>query len=192
MISARTKIALSLLIILANFLLNTHYTDADLVAERIVKTNKLSATTLSFSLQHSANFNQLGMLFNTPGFQPGGFDIRGLRIKKDGKMNFKYRLKTIKKSGDDDFCAALDLQVIQNWQVKYQGRLLDLNLSATIPSVGSDHWIVYLSLDSNQVQLKNKTCDFDLDFKTWRTAPEEKTGFWAQRIINSSISSGYW
>ncbi|MCL4374910.1 hypothetical protein M1523_03540 [Patescibacteria group bacterium] len=177
---------------LANFLLNTHYTDADLVAERVVQANRLSATTLSFALQHSANFGQLGTLFNTTGFQPGGFDIRAIRIKKDGKLNFKYRLKTVKKGGDDGLCAALNLQVVQNWQVKYQGRLLDLNLDTTIPTSGFDNWIFYLSIDSDQASLKNKTCEFDLDFKTWRNNPEEKTGFWAQRLINSNVSSGNW
>jgi len=192
MVSARTKIALSILLFIAFILLHTDHTDADLVAERIVRANRMTATTLSFSTQQSANFSRLNLLFNTAGFQPGGFDLRAVRIKKDGKMNFKYRIKTVKKSGDDGFCNAINLQVLQNWQVKYQGKLTNFKLDSTIPSNGIENWIFYLSLDDNQAALKNKTCEFDFDFKTYRQLPEEKTGFWAQRLINNNITSGNW
>jgi len=191
-LSTRSQVVFSILLILGLFLLNTGHTDADIFAERTVRNNIFTATTLDFSQRHSANNNQLNLLFNTQGYLPDGFDLRGLRIKKEGKMDFRYRIKTIIKNGDLDFCNSLSLQLIQNWQAKYQGRLVDLNLDTTIPASGLENWIIYLNLDKSDTKLKNKTCEFDFIFKAYRTNPDAKTGFWAEKVVNNNVSSGTW
>lgn len=119
-LSVRSQIVFTTLLILGLFLLNTGHTDADIFAERTVRGNAFTATTLDFSQRHSANNSQLNLMFNTQGYLPEGFDLRGLRIKKEGKMDFRYRIKTVIKNGDTNFCNSLSLQLIQNWQAKYQ------------------------------------------------------------------------
>lgn len=192
MASQRTKAILTIVLFISLFLIKTDYTDADLVDEETVINNRFTATTLAFSQRHTANNIRLGSLFNVSGFQPEGFDLEAVRIKKDGETDFKYRIKTIKKSGDDNFCNSLNLEVLQNWQIKYQENLLNLVLDNTIPSNGRDDWVFYIGLDNDDPSLKNKTCEFDLDFKTWRNNPEEESGFWDQRLLNNIIISGNW
>jgi len=192
MLSGRSKFIFSILLIFGLFLPGTNYTSADIFAERTVRNNTFTATTLAFSQRHSANNSRLNILFNTQGFQPNGFDLHGLRIKKEGKMDFHYRLRTVVKNGDTNFCNSLSLQIVQNWQIKYQGRLVDLNLDTTIPSSGTEDWIIYLSLEKDDSTLKNKTCEFDFIIKAYRTDPDAKTGFWAEKILNNNVSSGNW
>jgi hypothetical protein len=192
MFSLRTQVTLFSIILISFFLIKTEKTSADLYAERVVRSNNFTATTLSFSTRHTANNAQVSFLFNSNGFQPEGFDLKAVRIKKDGKMDFKYRLKYIKKSGDDDLCNQLNLTVIQNWQQKYQGRLSLFSLDSNIPASGKQDWIFYISLDDNQDFLKNKVCEFDFYFKTWRDNPDDKKGFYAQRSLPNYISSGNW
>jgi len=191
-LSTRSQVVFTILLILGLFLLNTSHTDADIFAERTVRGNAFTATTLDFSQRHSANNSQLNLLFNTQGYLPDGFDLRGVIIKKEGKMDFRYRMKTVVKNGDPDFCNSLSLQLIQNWQAKYQERLVDLNIDATIPTSGIENWIVYLNLESSDIKLKNKTCEFDFVFKAYRTNPDAKTGFWAEKVVNNNVSSGTW
>ncbi|OIO18199.1 hypothetical protein AUJ29_00385 [Candidatus Kuenenbacteria bacterium CG1_02_38_13] len=191
-LSVRSQIVFTTLLILGLFLLNTGHTDADIFAERTVRGNAFTATTLDFSQRHSANNSQLNLMFNTQGYLPEGFDLRGLRIKKEGKMDFRYRIKTVIKNGDTNFCNSLSLQLIQNWQAKYQGRLVDLNIDAAIPTSGIENWIAYLNLENNDARLKNKTCEFDFVFKAYRTNPDIKTGFWAEKVVNNNVSSGTW
>lgn len=190
MVSQKVKLSLLIAIFLGYFLIKTNLTSADLYAQRIVKKNSLTASTLSFSTRHTANNRSLSFLFNTNEFQPEGFDLNAVRIKKDGKLNFKYRLRYLKKSGDEDFCNDLNLTVFQNWQQKYQGKLSFFSLDSTLPTTGKEEWIFYISLDSDKNYLKNKVCQFDFYFKTYRDNPESKKGFYAERSLPNYISSG--
>lgn len=192
MVSEKVKISLLILIFFGYFLIKTNFTSADLYAQRIVKKNSLTATTLSFSTRHTANNRYLNFFFNTNEIQPEGFDLAAVRIKKDGKLSFKYRLKYIKKGGDEDLCQNLNLIVLQNWQQKYQGKLANFSLDSTLPSSGKEEWIFYLILDDNDSNLKNKVCQFDFYFKTYRDDPESKKGFYAERTLPNYVSSGSW
>ena len=192
MVSSKTKIALYLSIFIGYFLINTNLTSADLYAQRVVKKNSLTATTLSFSTRYTSNNYSLSFLFNSNNFQPEGFDIAATRIKKDGKMSFKYRIKYIKKAGNEELCNNLNLTVVQNWQPKYQGKLSSFFLDSTLPPSGKEDWIFYLSLDDDQEILKNKFCQFDFYFKTWRDDPESKKGFYAERSLPNYLSTGNW
>jgi len=107
-LSTRSQVVFTILLILGLFLLNTSHTDADIFAERTVRGNAFTATTLDFSQRHSANNSQLNLLFNTQGYLPDGFDLRGVIIKKEGKMDFRYRMKTVVKNGDPDFCNSFE------------------------------------------------------------------------------------
>lgn len=192
MLSHRTQSIFFIFLFLALFLINTGYTDADLFAERIVRNNHFSATTLSFSQRHTANNGYINQLFRTINFQPEGFDLGAVRIKKDGKLNFKYRLKTIKISGDDNLCQNLTLDVMQKGNYKYQGKLMEFVLDSNINDSKPEDWIFFVGLDDDSNTLKNKTCEFNFYFKTWRDDPESKKGFYAERSLYNIISSGSW
>ena len=176
-------------ILIAFFLLTTSPTSADIFDEVSIRPNKLESTTLAFSERHSATNERISFLFTISGFIPSGFDVKGIKLKKDGKMNFKYRISAVKQSGDDDFCTALKIKLISPWETAFEGPLLALSTDRTINSTGVDNWIIYLERPSNTENLKNKTCNFDIIMKSWRVLPDEQTGFWDREILHSTVSS---
>lgn len=192
MLSQRTQVIFYIFLFLSLFLLNTGHTDADIFAERVVRANHFSMSTLSFSSRHTANNSYISSFFRTTGFQPEGFDLEAVRINKDGILNFKYRLKTVKINGDDNFCQALDLEVMQKGSYKYQGKLMDFIYDSTVNDSKPQDWIFFILLNDDSSSLKNKTCEFDFYFKTWREDPESKKGLYAERKLYNIISSGSW
>lgn len=193
MLSLRIRIILIFLLIMAYFLINTGYTDADIFAERIVQHNRFSAMTLNFSALNSANNNPVSYLFRTNGMQPGGFDLSAVRIKKSDGMNFKYRLKVSNTIGDDVLCKSLKVEVLQrNWSIKYEGKLGDLIIDSIIDSDAPNDWIFFISFDDDDNALQNKICEFSFDFKTYRDNPDETGGIYAERLVNNTIYSGTW
>lgn len=192
MLSTRTQTVCAVAIVLALFLFNTGHTDADIFAERIVRNNHFSATTLSFSERHTANNSAITQLFRTINLQPEGFDLGAVRIKKEGKLNFKYRLKTVKTNGDDTFCQSLHLDVMQKGIYKYQGKLMDVSIDATVDNDKPQDWIFFVGLDDTSSTLQNKTCEFNFYFKTWRNDPDSKKGLYAERNLYNIITSGSW
>lgn len=193
MLNTRIKIILVFSLLISLFLINTYYTDADIFAERMVQHNRLSMTTIDFSARHSANNGSISYIFRTIGLQPGGFDLGAVKIKKEGKLGFKYHIKTVKTNGDDGLCNALNVQVLQrNLTVKYQGKLMNLSIDGEINGDVPDDWIFFIGLDDKGGELKSKICEFNLDFKTWRNQPNETKGIYAERILSNVISSGNW
>ena len=193
MLNVRIKIILVFLLLMSIFLINTHYTDADIFAERLVQRNRFSVTTVDFSVRNSVNNSSISYMFRTIGLQPGGFDLGAVRIKKEGKLSFKYHIKTIKTNGDDGLCNVLNVQVLQrNLTPKYQGKLINLSIDSNISDDPPEDWIIFISLDNKEGVLKNKICEFNLDFKTWRNQPDEKKGIYAERMLSNVISSGNW
>jgi hypothetical protein len=192
MLSSRTYTILVIILLVGYFLIHTQQTDADLVAERVVADNRFTATTLSFSNRHTANNTTLETFFNTNGFLPGGFDVKGVRIKKEGKLNFKYKVRVVKIGGSDALCGAFELTVMQEWQKKYEGPLLNFSQDSIIDSEVPEDWVFFLSLNEKSPDLKNKSCQFELVFKTYRTDPESRMGFFAERKLTNSITSGSW
>lgn len=179
------------LMLLYVFLIKTGYTDADIFAERIVSRNKFSAITLDFSTKSSFNNSPITSLFHSLGIQPSGFDLAAARVKAETDTKFKYRLRVAKTNGDDFFCSHLRLKVFnRNFFEVFSGSLLDLSLS-TINADPRD-FIFFVSLDEQNQELKNKICEFNLDFKTYRDKPDELGGIFAQRLISNVVSSGNW
>lgn len=56
----------------------------------------------------------------------------------------------------------------------------------------STDFIYFISLDEKDQKLKNKICEFNFIFKTYRDNPNEQGGIFAQRLISNVISSGNW
>lgn len=179
------------LLILA-LVLFTGVTSADLFDTEMVTGNRLTATTLDFSQRDSANGNYSSQLFNITGLIANGFQVEGVRVKKDGKLDFNYKIRVEKTAGDDLFCSALDLTVLQNWQIKYQGRLIDFQANSTIQPNGLDDWIFYLKLNYNENSLTNKICDFNLVFHSLKINEGGTSVFSDEEILANHVSSGMW
>ena len=194
MLHPRILIMLFILMGLGLWMLNTGTTSADLVAERKVQGNAFSITTLSFVNIHTANFAQLISFFVTPGIVPGGFDARTVRIQKDGELDVQYSLQALKTAGDDAFCQALELQIVQrDLSEIYNGKLLDLSIQDSMTDDDIEEWVFFLSFNDTLEDLKEKSCDFDLYMRTYRNDPnEEIKGIHAKRTLNNTVTSGTW
>ena len=176
------------------FLNQTGYTAADIFAERVVSQNKFSVTRLDFSTRNSFNNAPAVSLFRTLGLVPGGFDLGAIKLKLETNGKTKYQLKVEKTNGDEALCGQLNVKVLDSQLHEfYQGRLLNLSLNSTIASSDDyKNFIFFISLDDQAPELKNKICEFNLKFKTYRENPDEKGGIFAQRLISNVISSGSW
>ena len=56
-----------------------------------------------------------------------------------------------------------------------------------------EEWVIFLSLNASDENLKLKECNFDLYMRTYRNEPSENiTGIHATRTLKSDITSGTW
>jgi hypothetical protein len=174
-------------------LLRSHYTTADIFAERVVNHNDFSVITLDFSTQTSFSNSPITTLFHSMGFQPNGFDVGAIRMQRKTSSVLKYHMKTVKTNGDDALCGALNLEVLsRSFGKVYDGRVMDLSLDSHISDDNPADWIFFVSLDDRNPALKNKICEFNFDVKTYRSNPNEQGGIFAERIVGNVISSGMW
>ncbi len=182
-----------LLILLYIFLIQSNYTDADIFAERTITENRMTAIVLDFSTRKTFNNNITNNLFSSFGFLPGGVDVAGIRIKGETDQDFKYYLKTIRIDGDDNFCENLQVRALdKNFKTIYNGSISDLALQSTISGEGNNYWIFAIGFNNTDANLKNKRCEFDFYFRTYRQNTNEEGGIFAERKINNVVASGEW
>ncbi len=193
MLNGRARFILLFLIFFGSFLITTSYTDADLTAERMILQNRFVAIVMNFLSQNTANNTPLSTLLRTTSLQPGGFDVSSLRIRSGGQTGLKYALKVVKINGDDAFCRALRLRTFhRDLASRYEGGLMDLNITSTIDDTTPEDWIFILSLDDSNTGLQNKLCEFNFVVRTYRGSPNESGGIYAERKVSNIISSGSW
>ena len=190
--NTRILATLFLVILIGSGLMYTEATDADLSAELMAKGNSLRATTLEFSNRDTANETRSNSLFNTSGLLPDGFDVKAIRVKKDGQENFKYSLAIQNTFGDDLLCNELQLEVWHSGESIYNDKLLNFNINSTIDNQGKDDWIFFISLPKNDKNLSLKFCEFDFKFSTFHNNPNEIGGFSDQKSLKNRITSGSW
>ena len=167
-------------------------TSADISVERLIKDNRFSATTLSFTNNSTVNMLKTNTLFKTVGLITGGFDVGSLRIKKDGQLNFSYLITTQIQSSDPGLCQSLNLKVLKEDKFIYTGSMVTMSLPMTIDKSGIDDYIFIISLNNNNANLKQKECQFAFDIKTNRPGQVEGRGFSAQTQVNNFLTSGTW
>lgn len=192
MLNQKTKFSLILTVFIASILMLSGVTSADLSVQVVAKGNELSATTLQMSTLETSNESSLSSLFQITGLTPGGFSVKSLRLKKEANLDFNYQLKSIKTNGDDNLYQSLNLKIMQKDKFIYQGKLSDFSRDQTINASGKDDWIFFISLDQNNSELTNKTCEFNFYFKTYRNNPDETGGFKDEIKVINYISSGNW
>lgn len=187
--NAHTKVALILIVLLGIFLMRTQKTAADIFDEETITGNKLTTTTLEISVRNSASFSKETFFFQISGMKKDGFDIRGLRIKKDGKMNFNYRLKTDIKNESGTLCHNLNLSMYNTSLQKItDGKLSGFLIDRDMSSSGIDDWIFLIELDSDQPSGTSQ-CNFDIVITTWRTSADEQGGFYDKKILQNTITA---
>ncbi len=152
--------------------------------------NSFSAGILDFSLNSPQdNFGpRRDVALN---IMPGDSVTREIKVENLGSLSFQYTASTAKILGDDDFCAGLQLIAKLNGETKYDGGLMDFELSKSVEISGpEDNWffITYLPYKSNFV---NQVCQFKFVFKGWQDNAEnyEESGFKDIEEISSHLAS---
>lgn len=192
MLNVKTKIVFVFLIVTGLFLRNTGFTDADLFAQRQVFNNVFSFSTISFSSQNTANNTRQSRIFDVTGIIPQGFAVSSFRLRKDGQLNFKYHIKTNFIGGYQPFCDALSVKLMQDTTFKYRGLLKDIDYSSMLSDNQYHDWVMWLELQSDNADYKNKSCQFEVVVRSWRQNVDEKTGIFAQQQLLASVTSGNW
>ena len=167
-------------------------TSADLFDEVKVGKNKLSMSTLEMSQVNSANFSRISSLFTIYDMKPEGFAVGSVKIKKTGKIDFKYHISAEIVGALSPLCSALDLEVWNERTTVYTGKLTDVSLDKTFNEGKKDDWIFFIALNREDTALKNQECTFVFTFKTFRTNPSDQKGFWDQEKLTNSVTTGSW
>lgn len=173
------------------FLQKTDFTDADLVAERSVSSN-FKVATLQIGQVHTASNKKINSLFRTYDMQPDGFDIGAVRIRKEGSLDFKYRMSIQIISQDKTLCNVLGIEALLNGEQKYNGSLEGLIIDSEINGSERENFIIFINLNSDNTELKNKQCDFNIVFKTYRNDPAIKKGLWSETMLHNIVTTGSW
>ena len=193
MLNPGIKKAIVLLMLAYIVFVNSGYTDADIFAERIVSANKLTATSLDFSVYSSFNNRVVYNLFNSPGIEPSGFDLGALKLATDIERRFNYHLKVTKLNGDDNFCNSLDLKIYdRNFFLLYKGSLMEASLKSNLAKDNPRSYIFFLSLDEASTEIANQLCEFNFNFRTYNDNIDEEGGIFAERKINNIVTRGSW
>ena len=146
--------------------------------------NTLNAGTLDFAIS-AGDYSPVPL---TPGIPA----IRSASIIDSGSLSFNYDIHTVQTGGSNDFCNALNLEAKLDGITKYNGSLLGFVLSPAVLFGGSDSWDFIAKFDSTDPSLQNKTCDFNLVFRSWQTDSDGTWGFKDQEVLGNSVSSGHW
>ena len=184
----RYRIIKLAILIFSITLYNSGTTDADLIDSLIIASNTAEATTLDFSNRNTANNSQTNLLFNTNAIVPGGFDIKAIRIRKDGDLAFSYEITTEITSGNPTFCQNIKMTILKSWTTIYEGDLPNTLVSTILNENGVDDLIIVINLDNNDQSLVNQSCFFNIKFKTFL----DGSSFDDEEILDNTITSGNW
>lgn len=174
-----------MLILVTTILSTSSSTSADLSDKETSFGNTMKATTLAFSTRNSFNEGIISQSFSTYGLVANGFDLRAIRIKKEGELASPYILSAEKIGGDDSACNALKISIMQNNQIIYTGGIATLNLNSNIND-NPDDWIIFVGLANYNNELKNKVCNFNFNFITQLN--ESEKGFFDSHFITNNIT----
>jgi len=169
--------------------LNVQLTDADLSDEEVITGNKATATTLDLGTKSTINRATTNLLFQTVGLAPGGFDVRSLKIKNDGKVKFSYEVKFERIGGTPEACGQLSMVwFTPKGQKKWEGKVSQLALNYQLPESGEEDLIMTLEREETGGNYGN--CQFDLVFKTIRPNQGESGGFRDEERLTNLITFG--
>lgn len=152
-----------LLLLFGLVLLYTKPTDADLVDTQVISGNTYTATTLDFSNRSTTNSSFKDTLFNVSPLIPGGWEVKAIKVKKDGKLGFGFSITSDIKS-QNQACDSLNIRVLKDFNETFNDNLSSLNMSDALIDSSYMDYLLIVSLDpSNNA---SGTCLFDLVFTT--------------------------
>lgn len=165
----------------------TEMTDADLSVEKIVANNRIRATTLELGSQSTVNRQPINLWFQTVGLLPDGFDVRAVKIKNIGELDYKISGGYQQIGGSEMACSQLNLKLINlAGQVKYDGKANQFNWELELKSGDEENLIGILQLKGGGGQ--NLSCQFDLVFKTKRPNQGESGGFKDEKRLTNLVT----
>lgn len=129
-----------------------------------------------------------------PSVTPNQDASRTINLVNDGSLEFNYQLGLNNLSGNLDLCAELILEMSLNSSNVYTGSLAGFSVPAsTLATSSTDVLELKVSLNSNNPDLQNKTCNFDLQATGWQINLSEPTkGYVDVETIANTITSGTW
>ena len=144
--------------------------------------NVLTAGTLDFSLTNTDVEEFIGIEL--------GEDVEFVSVatKMTGSMDIQYKAYVEKISGDDDFCNALQMEVLHS-QIYYDGDLMSFD-TATTTAFGT--WAFELKLPHLISSIPHGAeCNVDLVFKGWRddVAEFDQSGFTDEERIHLNLTN---
>lgn len=187
---SKSRIVLLVVFVIAVVSAYTQFTDADLFDQEVVTSNSLTATTLDFSTNDTANESVKSLFYSVSGMIPSGFQVESVRLKKAGSLPFRYAVSAQKTGGADSLCSSLQLVVLQEWTPIYSGPLLNLNYSGELAE--AENWedlVFVVKLESGDASLANQSCGFDFTFTTQKEAGDR---FSDQEVLQNTVSTGSW
>ena len=135
-------------------------TNADFLDSRRFSNNFLKVATFDFSDKSTANEGNLTQFFNVSAVKAGGFDVKTLRIKNEGSVNkSKLKVSYFYRLGSEVFCNDLNLKILKEWAIIYEGKLSALTLNLELNGKQNEDFIFILSFPENMVN--NSACSFD-------------------------------
>ncbi|MFA5169073.1 MAG: hypothetical protein WC530_11155 [Candidatus Omnitrophota bacterium] len=144
--------------------------------------NLYEAGILDFYLEYDKEFSLQNL---TPCFTA----TKTVELKKNGNP-FQYSLKAENLSGT--LCGNLELTAWRNAFQEYSGSLAGLDLSA-FEFQEPDVWDFEISLDGGDPSLQNKSCQFDLSFRSWQTnIADFSIGFSDIEVLSDSAETKSW
>lgn len=173
-------------------LASARFTDADFLDREDLADNIFEATTLDFANRDTANLTEKSLFFNIFGLQPTGFAVESVRIKKEGNLGFTYQVVVEQTLGNPALCQALQLRVMRNWQLVYEGSVMAFNYSGALIEENEWHDLV-MSLglpDDAPSDLANQNCGFNIYITTM--SGEQGSPFTDQEVLTSQIQTGGW
>ncbi len=192
MLFSKIKQAARLLLATAVILLFSQVTDADLLDREEVTANTVRATTLDFSNRDTANETGKSLFFSVQGLIPTGFQVESVRVKNEGEMDVSYELTATQTAGDADFCNALQLHVLSDWQTEYSGSLLGLSFDTRMLEGEKSDLVFVVSLDDTSTSLTNDTCAFNIRVASQQLVDGEVIRFSDEEILQNQVTAGTW
>ncbi len=144
--------------------------------------NVFTAGSLDFSLTNTNLEEFIGIELGED------IEFSSMATKVMGSMGIQYRAYVEKISGDDDFCNALQMEVLHS-QIYYDGDLMSFD-TATTTTFGT--WAFELKLPHMTTQIPHGVeCNVDLVFEGWRddVADFNQSGFTDEERIHLNLTS---
>ena len=144
--------------------------------------NLYQAGVLDFSLSSLADFSPSNLT-------PCRSVSRDISIVNNGNI-FKYTVRATEFSGD--LCGNLNLAANLDGVEKYTGSLTTFN-HGPVEFSGPEDWNFVVSLNSNDLSLQNKSCQFKFVFEGWQTnLLDSSSGFSDTEEITNTVATGDW